>query len=655
MCGITGFVDFSKSMSTEVLHAAAARMAATLHHRGPDDDGIWMDSEAGIALGHRRLSIVDLSPQGHQPMLSSSGRYIIVYNGEIYNHHLIRTELERLASRNWRGHSDTEVILEAFEKWGVKDALTKFTGMFAIALWDRRERLLHLVRDRLGEKPLYYGWQGDSFLFGSELKALREHPQWKGVVNRDALASFMRFSYLPAPYSIYRDIHSLEPGCFLTLRCGEGRLPIGSSPWLSTYWSAIEVAERGLKNPFSGNDADAVGHLDLLLRSAIKQQMVADVPLGAFLSGGVDSSTIVALMQAQSERPVKTFTIGFNEAAYNEATYAKEVARHLGTEHTELYVTSADALNVISKLPTLYDEPFGDVSQIPTYLVSEMTRKHVTVSLSGDGGDELFAGYNRYFWVRNIWDKIGGMPKGVRGFSASCLKSLSADAWDTLFTNIGSLLPGTLRQRNPGSKLHKLAEVMNADDPIGMYAQLVSQWKNPASLVIGSCEPAAFTESGERPAFADYTELMMYFDQMTYLPSDILNKVDRATMGTSLESRTPFLDHHIVEFAWQIPLSMKIRNGQGKWLLRQVLYQYVPKQLIERPKAGFAVPIGSWLRGPLREWAETLLDERRIITEGFLNPLPVREKWLEHLSGRRDWQYYLWNVLMFQAWLESTR
>lgn len=649
MCGIAGFFNNSVQQPEVVLKM----MTATLHHRGPDDGGVWTDAECGVALGHRRLSIVDLSPNGHQPMHSSSGRYVIVYNGEIYNHKLIRAELEKLASRNWRGHSDTEVMLEAIEEWGVKDSLTRFTGMFAFALWDREERLLYLVRDRLGEKPLYYGWQCDVFLFGSELKALRAHPQWQGEVNRDALASFMRFSYLPSPYSIYQNIYSLKPGCFLTIPCGEGKFSRGSVPQPSAYWSARKAAENGSRGPFSGSDDEAINQLDSLLRSSIAQQMVADVPLGAFLSGGVDSSTVVALMQAQSGRPVKTFTIGFNEKGYNEAVYAKEVARHLGTEHTELYVTSADAMDVIPKLLTLYDEPFGDVSQIPTYLVSRMTRKHVTVSLSGDGGDELFAGYNRYFWVRAIWNKIGWMPRSARSFSASLLNSLSPKTWDTLFDYLGYVLPGTLRQRNTGSKLQKLAGIIDSNGPIGMYSKLVSQWKDPASLVIGSREPAALWNSGKDPALTDFTHLMMYFDQMTYLPDDIMVKVDRASMGVSLESRTPFLDHRVVEFAWQVPLSMKIRNGQGKWLLRQVLYRYVPKHLIERPKAGFAVPIDSWLRGPLREWAETLLSEHRLRREGFLNPAPIRQKWLEHLSGRHDWQYYLWNVLMFQAWLES--
>jgi len=658
MCGIAGFIGIDRSKNRERLDEVARRMTDQLRHRGPDDAGVWADPEAGVALGHRRLSIVDLSPHGHQPMLSSCGRYVLVFNGEIYNHRELRRELEATSAvaLPWRGHSDTETMLAAFQGWGVEGAVRRFVGMFAFALWDRRERVLHLVRDRLGEKPLYFGWQGDTFLFGSELKALRAHPRWRGAVNRDALALFLRLSYLPAPHTIYREIRALKPGTLLTMRFGQTAHLPGALPEPVAYWSARSAAENGVRTPFAGSEAEAVEGLDRLLRRAVGQQMVADVPLGAFLSGGIDSSTVVSLMQAQSARPVRTFTIGFEQAAYNEALHAREVARHLGTEHTELRVTAADALKVIPRLPTLYDEPFGDVSQIPTYLVSQLTRRHVTVSLSGDGGDELFAGYNRHSWVPGLWGRIGWLPRGARGFGAGLIRSLSPGTWDSVFQTLGPVLPASLKQRNPGGKLHKLAGVLDAEGPAEIYGRLVSQWSDPSLLVLGSREPATvLSDQAEHPELPDFTQLMMYLDAVTYLPGDILVKVDRAAMGVSLESRTPFLDHRVFEYAWRIPLSMKIRDGRGKWLLRQLLYRYVPPELIERPKAGFAVPIDSWLRGPLRDWAEALLEPRRLSREGYLNPFPIRGKWKEHLSGRHDWQHYLWNVLMFQGWLEAQR
>ena len=659
MCGITGFVDLTRALGAESLKDIAGKMTATLRLRGPDDRGVWADAGRGVALGHSRLSIIDLSPQGHQPMLSACGRYTIVFNGEIYNFRELRRELEqqcatvRAVAPDWRGHSDTEVMLAAFAAWGVEGAVRKFTGMFAFALWDRSQDLLYLVRDRMGEKPLYYGWQGTSFLFGSELKALRAHPAFRAELNRDSLAAYLRLSYVPAPHSIYRGISTLPPGTVLALPCGKGASP-GVTPEPLPYWSVLEAAGAGSRDPFGGSESDGVQRLDTLLRGAIARQMVADVPLGAFLSGGVDSSTVVALMQAQASRPVRTFTIGFDQPQYNEALYAKEVARHLGTDHTELYVSSSDALELIPRLPALYDEPFADVSQIPTHLLSRLTRQHVTVSLSGDGGDELFGGYNRYLWVESIWRRIGFLPKNARRMAAGLIKTGSPSAWDRLFSSLGPVLPDRLKQSTPGGKLHKLADVLDVDDQLGMYRRLVSQWCDPGALVKGGTEPPSLIDDPLRhPSGCSLAETMMFLDMMSYLPDDILVKVDRASMGASLESRTPFLDHSVVEFAWQIPLSMKIRDGQGKWLLRQVLDRYVPKALVERPKAGFAVPLGAWLRGPLREWAETLLDERGMQQQGFLNPGPIRQKWSEHLSGRYDRQYYLWNVLMFQAWLEA--
>ncbi|MCL5062097.1 MAG: asparagine synthase (glutamine-hydrolyzing) [Nitrospirae bacterium] len=652
MCGIAGFINKNNNICwDESLH----KMTASLTHRGPDDEGSWIDRKAGVALGHRRLSILDLSPAGHQPMHSESGRYVIVFNGEIYNHNKIRKELEltvnsELRTQNselikWQGHSDTEVMLAAVEEWGVEDAVKRFIGMFAIALWDREERSLHLVRDRLGEKPLYYGWMDGIFLFASELKAIRAHPSWSGEIDRNALALLLRHNYVPAPYSIYKRIYKLLPGTVLTIDIDNSGSQSKITP--KPYWQAKKVAEERVANPFQGSEAEAAEQLEDLLRDAVAQQMVADVPLGAFLSGGIDSSTIVAIMQAQSNRPVKTFTIGFHEEGYNEAIHAKAVARHMGTDHTELYVTPEEAMAVIPKLPALYDEPFSDSSQIPTFLVSQLARQYVTVSLSGDAGDELFGGYNRYFWGRSIWNKIGWLPQKLRNVMASSLCSLSPQQWDKLFA--------ILRLKYPysGDKLHKMSEILTVNSPEEMYRRLVSHWKTPSSVVLNAHEPPTLlTDRNQWAKLSDFTQRMMFFDMVTYLPDDILVKVDRASMRVGLESRIPFLDHRVVEFAWRIPLSMKIRNGQGKWLLRQVLYKYVPKELIERPKTGFGIPIDSWLRGPLRDWAEELLNENRL-RQGFFEPAPIREKWTEHLSGRRNWQYHLWDVLMFQAWIEA--
>lgn len=650
MCGFVGFVNLQHHGFDH--EECLKRMTAALYHRGPDDEGRWFDPEVGIALGHRRLSIVDLSPEGHQPMASVSGRYQIVFNGEIYNFGELRQELEALHSR-FRGHSDTEVMLAAFEAWGLEASVKRFVGMFAFALWDRKERVLHLVRDRLGEKPLYYGYTGTAFLFGSELKALRAHPTWRGDLDRDSLSLFMRHNYIPAPYTIYRGVHKLLPGTIASIR--EEDLKTLSVPTPRAYWSARQAAEQGIRAPFTGNDAEAIEHLEELLRKSVRQQMIADVPLGAFLSGGIDSSTIVALMQAQSDKPVKTFSIGFNEEGYNEAEHAKTVAHHLGTDHTELYVTPEEAMAVIPKLPTLYDEPFSDSSQIPTFLVAQLARQHVTVSLSGDAGDELFAGYNRYLMGRSLWGKIGWMPKATREMASRALTAIPPATWDHALGALSPLLPKRFKQQRYGDKLHKLAEVLTVTSAEALYLDLMSHWKSPSSLVLGASEPlTALTDESRWAMLPEFTQRMMYLDSISYLPDDILVKVDRASMGVSLESRVPFLDHRVVEFAWQIPVSMKIREGKGKWLLRQVLYKYVPKELVERPKMGFGVPIDTWLRGPLRDWAEDLLSEKRLCEEGFFDPQPIREKWADHLSGRRNWQYYLWDVLMFQAWLSES-
>ncbi len=641
MCGFAGIY------ADGVAETHLRHMGDAISHRGPDDSGIWIDAEAAVGFVHRRLSIVDLSPAGHQPMVSTCGRYVLAFNGEIYNHADLR---KRLDIANWRGHSDTETLLEAIRSLGIDATLKLCIGMFALALWDRETRTLTLARDRLGEKPLYYGWQNNVFLFGSELKSLKEHPAFKADIDRDSLALFLRHNAIPAPYSIYQGINKLPPGTYLQIHARQ------KQPSPTTYWSAREVAEAGQRNMFSGSCTDAVNELERILGSAIGGQMIADVPLGAFLSGGIDSTSVVALMQAQSPRPVKTFTIGFNEHGYNEAEHAHTVARHLGTEHTELYVTPEDAMAVIPRLPSLYDEPFADSSQIPTFLVSSLARRHVTVSLSGDGGDELFGGYNRYFWARNIWRKIGWMPRPARAAIAGVLTSFSPTTWNTLFSRLEHWLPTRLRYGAPGDKLHKLSEILAVRSPEEIYLALVSHWSHPNDLVLGGNEPlTVLTDTTHRVDLPDFEHRMMYLDSISYLPDDILAKVDRAAMAVSLETRVPLLDHRVVEFAWALPLHMKIRHGESKWLLRQVLYRHVPRALLERPKMGFGVPIDQWLRGPLKTWAEELLEPARLVREGYLNPAPIQRKWQEHLSGGRNWSYHLWDVLMFQSWLTSNK
>jgi len=649
MCGFSGLIDFSRQTGATELSAIITRMSNALAHRGPDDSGEWVDPAAGIALGHRRLSIVDLSPEGHQPMSSICGRYLINFNGEIYNYGDIRDELDRESKRIWHGRSDTEVMLEAIRQWGLEKAVQRFSGMFAFALWDRELRLLSLVRDRLGEKPLYYGWQGKTFLFGSELKALKAHPDFQGEINRDAVTLLLRHNCIPSPYSIYKGIYKLPPGTWLEVPSGNG-MDVAQSATPHPYWSLRDVVHAGYARPFSGTDTEAVQEMEALLGNAIRGQRVADVPLGAFLSGGVDSSAVVALMQQQAGRSVKTFTIGFQESRYNEAEDAKKVARHLGTEHFELYFSPQEAMGVISKLPALYDEPFSDSSQIPTFIVAQMARQHVTASLSGDGGDELFCGYNRYFQTCKIWNKIRAIPLPLRGLMARIIRSVSPQRLDQVVAALSSVMPGELTVGMAGDKLHKLAELLDKKSSDELYQGLMSHWKSPT--VLNADEPTIIVD---QPKWGpnDLMSEMMYQDIMTYLPNDILAKTDRAAMGVSLETRMPFLDHNLIEFAWRLPFSFKVRNGQTKWILRQVLYKYVPKELIERPKMGFEMPIDIWLRIHLRDWAEALLDENRLRQEGFFKPEPIREKWAEHLSGKRNWQHHLWDVLMFQLWLEN--
>ena len=671
MCGLTGFWQ-PGSFSTERATATVATMATKIAHRGPDDAGVWVDAAAGIGLAHRRLSILDLSPAGHQPMVSPSGRFVLVFNGEIYNHLDLRGELEAHPSpfppslafphqgggdfwdRSWRGHSDTETLLACFAAWGVEKTLQASVGMFAFALWDRQERTLVLGRDRLGEKPLYYGWQGDTFLFGSELKALKAHPAFRAEIDRNALALLLRHNCIPAPYSIYQGISKLRPGHVLILTHADSAA--ASPPEPRPYWRFNEAVAAGLANPFAGSDADAMDALETQLKQSIQAQMLSDVPLGALLSGGVDSSTIAALMQAQSRQPVRTFTIGFDEGGYDEAVHAKAVAQHLGTEHTELYMRPEDALAVIPRLPSLYCEPFSDSSQIPTFLVSQLARQQVTVALSGDAGDELFGGYNRYLLAHTVWGKMQRLPWFARQAAASVLRALPPTVWDRLFEMTKWLLPRRLHLATPGDKAHKLADVLALADGQAFFQQLTSHWHDPASVVIGAREPKTLlTDRLAWPKTDSFEHWMMAMDAQTYMADDILVKVDRAAMAVSLETRVPMLDHRVVELAWRMPLPLKIRDGQGKWLLRQVLYRYVPKALIERPKMGFGIPLDTWLRGPLRDWAEALLDESRLRREGFFHPGPIRRKWAEHLAGTRNGQYHLWDVLMFQAWLESTR
>jgi asparagine synthase (glutamine-hydrolysing) len=642
MCGFAGFLGRYADGAAKL-----DAMGCALHHRGPDDSGTWTDADAQVGLAFRRLSILDLSPAGHQPMQSANGRFVLVFNGEIYNHPQLRHTLaQQAAAPCWRGHSDTETLLAGFSAWGIDETVQRATGMFAFAVWDRETRTLTLGRDRVGEKPLYYGWQQGAFLFGSELKSLRVHPAFNADVDRDVLALLMRHNYVPAPHCIYRGMHKLLPGSLLTVSLNDRE----SQP--RRYWDVRNVVADGLANPFEGTPEEAVDALDAELRRAVKGQMLADVPLGAFLSGGIDSSTIVAIMQQLSGRPVKTFSIGFEEDVFNEAGFAKEVAAHLRTDHTELYVSPTQARDVIPLLPAIYDEPFSDSSQIPTYLVSKLARSSVTVSLSGDGGDELFAGYTRYALSRRFWAKMSAVPANVRSGLGEMILKVPARTWSRVLRPAHRLMRNTVTKVGVGDRMIRGAEVLAARDQTELYRLLVSHWTEPESLVIGATEPGTILTRPEmRPRTDSFIHEMMALDLMTYLPDDILVKVDRAAMANSLESRIPMLDHGVVELAWRLPLDYKLRDGITKWPLRQVLYRYVPRALVERPKMGFGVPIDSWLRGPLREWAEDLLSESRLRSEGYFEPAPIRQKWADHLSGRRNWHYHLWDVLMFQAWL----
>jgi asparagine synthase (glutamine-hydrolysing) len=639
MCGISGFLDRRAQDGDEALGQIVRTMNDTLAHRGPDGADIWTDASVGIALGHRRLAVVDLSPTGFQPMQSADGHYVATYNGEIFNFSELRAEIGA-TGHNFRGTSDTEVMLEGFSRWGVRNTVERLIGMFAIGLWDRQTRTLYLIRDRLGVKPLYYAQDGMRLLFGSELKALRAAPGFAPTLDRAALVAYFRHADVPGPSTIYREAKKLPPGTILTWREGK-------QPALETYWSARERAIAGRthwQTPI--DDADAIDALDTLLRDAVKRRMIADVPLGAFLSGGIDSSLVVALMQAQSDQPVKSFTIGFDAKGYDEAEHAKAVAAHLGLAHTELYVTAEQARDAIPKLPDIYDEPFADASQIPTFLVSRIARAHVTVALSGDGGDESFAGYNRHVWADRLESDLGFLPRWLRRTAATAL-TLPGEAF---FDVAAKLIPAHRRPARPGEKAAKMAALLRADDPSAIYRQLVSQWPEPGLLVPGAAEPHGplFDQSlaADMPEFAARMQLL---DTLTYLPDDVLTKVDRATMAVGLEGRNPLLDHRVVEHAWRLPPQLKLRGGQGKWILREILARYVPRALFERPKMGFAVPIGAWLRGPLRDWGADLLDPVAIAADGILAPAPIAAAWAAHQAGE-DRTYALWTVLMFRSW-----
>lgn len=636
MCGIAGIVDLKRQLDGNELALTAKKMADTLHHRGPDTGGQWTDAAAGLSLSFRRLAIIDLTSSGHQPMMSANGRFCIVYNGEVYNYQELRQQLAAEGCR-FRGNSDTEVILEAFERWGIEVTVKRLIGMFAIALWDTEERKLWLIRDRLGIKPLYFGSVGGRFLFASELKALRAVDGWEPEIDRDALAGFLRFNYVPAPRSIYTDIYKLPPGSLLSFSPGED-LDV------KRYWTMADVI---CQERINAPDDRVISAAETLMRDAISRRMVADVPLGALLSGGIDSTTVAALMQAESKVPIRTFTIGFENTAYDEAQDARAVAAHIGSNHTELYLSVNRARDLIPQLPDWFDEPFGDSSALPTHLVSQLARNDVTVALSGDGGDEVFFGYNRYVAAEDAWRRMSTMSGWRRRLFAAAAESLSVGSWDLL----AKLLPTARRPRMFGDKMHKLATVFRQPDENAIYRRLVSQWDNPTEFISSGKE--TFGEAWQTSEeLVDFVDRMAFLDTVTYLPDDILTKVDRASMSVNLEVRVPLLDHRLIEFAWTLPKRMRIRGSTTKWLLRQVCYRHVPQAIVDRPKMGFAIPLDTWLKGPLYEWAESLLDKQRLEEDGLFKPLAVRSAWEAYLDGKGNYQHGIWGLLQAQAWLE---
>lgn len=639
MCGIAGFIDFKKHSNNSLLFDATKKMTDAIVHRGPDDEGIWTDEQNGVALGFRRLAILDLSPLGAQPMKSADERFVMIFNGEIYNFSELRDDLEK-KGYTFKGHSDTEIMLAAFSEWGIEETVKKLNGMFAIALWDKERRELFLIRDRIGKKPLYYGLIGDTFFFGSELKSFQTHHSFKAEIDRRSLALYLKYGYIPSPHSIYKNISKISPGKML--KVVPEYCEISEQ---KTYWSVEEVARNGIENQFEATESEILANLENLLLDATKRRMISDVPLGAFLSGGIDSSTVVALMQANSGKAVKTFSIGFDHGEYNEAEHAKAVAAHLGTDHEELYIEPQQARDVIPNLPKIYDEPFADSSQIPTFLVSELARRKVTVALSGDGGDEFFGGYGRYFRVNDLWNKIQKVPAPLRGVSSS-VASLGSSFAELVLPNKDT------RQSSLGQKLSLLSELMPSAGLENLYTNFTANWQNPEKVIVNS-NNIGFNDSEKFSDSLNPIQAMMLRDAKQYLPDDILVKVDRASMAVSLEVRAPLLDYRVAEFAWRVPHHLKIRNGDGKWLIKELLYKYVPREIVERPKMGFDVPINEWLKTSLKDWAESLLDEQRLKDEGFFNPAPILKKWQQHQSGKRNNQQSLWTILMFQAWLEK--
>ena len=645
MCGFAGFVELG-GVPISSTEAILRKMGTALKHRGPDGSNTFIDQRTGFALVHQRLAIVDLSSAGNQPMVSADGRHVLALNGEIYNHLEIRTNLRRAGwEGKWRGNSDTETLLACIGFFGLEEALNQSIGMFALVLYDRRDGSVYIARDRMGEKPLYYGLQDKIWFFASELKAIRCHPKFRAEVSRGSLCSYMRHNYIPGPHSIYMNIKKLRPGTWLKLDDHEQE---------QEYWSFANLA-LGV-NPAKENrtEKELLDDLDSIIVNAVQSQMYADVPVGAFLSGGVDSSLVVAMMQESSSAKVDTFSIGFEDKEFNEAPFAKQIACYLGTNHTEHYVTGAEARDVIPSLPLLYDEPFSDSSQIPTYLVSKIAKKQVTVSLSGDGGDELFAGYNRYRFTNRFGRHMGRLPSGLRRSIAKIVKSIPQETLTIFFAKLMWLLPADKRYMNIGDKLHKGADILSHNDIMSLYLDLISHWSAPEAVVLGGSEPKDLVELMETAKkLSSTTEQMMFLDSLTYLPDDILVKVDRAAMANSLETRVPFLDRRVVEAAWGLPVDFKIRNNESKWCLKELLYKRVPKHLIDRPKVGFGVPLGRWLRHELRDWSESLLDEKRLNEAGYFDVCKVRKKWEEHLAGKRNWQYHLWDVLMFESWREN--
>jgi asparagine synthase (glutamine-hydrolysing) len=647
MCGIVGQWDRERSTGAPALERTVTAMADLLWHRGPDDAGAWSDEQSGIALAFRRLAVIDLTEAGAQPMTSADGRYTMVYNGELYNHEELHAYL---GEARLRGHSDTEILLEHIARWGLEKTLARANGMFALGLWDAQERVLRLARDRMGEKPLYYGFLGRTFVFGSGLAPFRRHPDFAADVDRDALTALLRYGFVPAPRSMWRGISKLPPGCWLELHAED------DDPNVRTYWSPVEVALQARADPLEGSDRELTDALEEALLRAVSLRRTADVPLGALLSGGIDSSLVVAMLQAQSSTPIRSFTIGFHDKSLDEATFAKDIARHLGTEHTEMYVGGDEALALVPQLPALYDEPMADSSQLPTHVVSRLARRHVTVCLGGDGGDELFGGYTRYLYRERAVGRLHRLPPPLRRPLAATLSGPSVDQWDRLFERLGPVLPRDLRHSQPGWKMHKLAASLGHAEHDLAYRSLLSLWEDPESLVIGGREPTdVLTAPSRELASMPPEDRMPLVDVLTYLPDDILAKVDRAAMGASLETRLPLLDPDVFALSWRVPHDARIRDGQSKWLLRQVLDRYVPRELLDRPKKGFVVPVGDWLRGPLRDWGEALLAPQRLNDEGLLRPDPITQAWRRHQDGRGGDPRHLWAVLVFQQWLEAQR